>query len=242
MRTWQKARAGVLALALVASTAAAPASGTATDCCGPSSWTTGDKSALGTSPTTQSPVWFTVANGVTSEVFYPRVDVPETQDMQYVITDGFSFVDLERDATNHVVSMPDEKSLEYTVTNTAKGGRYRITTTYVTDPARATLVTRTRFQSLDGGTYRLHLLANPSMAGGAGGDTAAWDGSGLVASGTENLFGTTATVVSSLRASTGFSAHDNGYSGAASDCLVDLRADHTLDNGFDAVSGAGNIV
>ncbi|MEV0070350.1 glycoside hydrolase family 15 protein [Amycolatopsis sp. NPDC050768] len=243
MRTWKKARAGVLALALVASIAATPASGTATDCCGgPSSWTTGDKSALGTSATTQSPVWFTVANGVTSEVFYPRVDVPETQDMQYVITDGSSFVDLERDATNHVVSMPDEKSLEYTVTNTAKSGRYRITTTYVTDPARATLVTRTRFQSLDGGTYRLYLLANPSMAGGAGGDTASWDGSGLVASGTENLFGTTTTVVSSLRVSTGFSAHDNGYSGAASDCLVDLRADHTLDDGFDSVSGAGNVV
>src|SRR5262249_27776170 len=151
---------------------------------------------------------------------YPRVDVPETQDMQYVITDGSSFVDLERDATNHVVSMPDEKSLEYTVTNTAKSGRYRITTTYVTDPARATLVTRTRFQSLDGGTYRLYLLANPSMAGGAGGDTASWDGSGLVASGTENLFGKTTTVVSSLRSSTGFSAHDNGYSGTGSDCLV----------------------
>ncbi|MEW2503050.1 hypothetical protein AB0878_21545 [Amycolatopsis sp. NPDC047767] len=243
MRIWRKARAAVLALALVGSTAATPASGTATDCCGgPSSWTTGDKSALGTSATTQSPVWFTVADGVTSEVFYPRVDVPETQDMQYVVTDGSSFVDLERDATDHAVSMPDEKSLEYTVTNTAKSGRYRITTTYVTDPARATLVTRTRFQALDSGTYRLYLLANPSMAGGAGGDTASWDGNGLVASGTENLFGTTTTVVSSLRASTGFSAHDNGYSGAASDCLVDLRADHRLDNGFDAVSGAGNVV
>ena len=104
------------------------------------------------------------------------------QDMQYVITDGTTFVDLERDATNHVVTMPDEKALQYTVTNTAKSGKYRITTDYATDPARATLVTNTRFQSLDGGTYRLYLLANPSMAGGGANDNAWWDGTGLVAS------------------------------------------------------------
>ncbi|MFI5606545.1 glycoside hydrolase family 15 protein [Amycolatopsis sp. NPDC051903] len=245
MRTWRKARAvlpAIMAAGAVVS-AGAPASGTATDCCGgPSSWTTGNKDALGTAAATASPVWFTVANGVTSEVFYPRADTPEMQDLQYVVTDGSSFTDLERDATNHVVTMPDEKSLEYTVTNTAKNGRYRITTTYVTDPSRASLVTRTRFQSLDGGSYRLYLLANPSMAGGAANDTASWDGTGLVASGTENLFGKATTVVSSLRASTGFSAHDNGYSGAGSDCLTDLRADHRLDSGFDTISGAGNVV
>src|SRR5216117_52125 len=121
--------------------------------------------ASGTATDTSSPVWFTVANGVTSEVFYPRADVPNMQDMQYVVTDGSTFVDLERDATNHVVSMPDEKSLEYTVTNTAKSGKYKLTNTYVTDPAQNTLLIKTRFQSLDGGTYRLYLLENPSMAG-----------------------------------------------------------------------------
>ncbi|GAA3563134.1 glycoside hydrolase family 15 protein [Amycolatopsis ultiminotia] len=186
-------------------------------------------------------MWFTVADGVASEVFYPRVDVPEMQDMQYVVTDGSSIVDLERDATTHVVTMPDEKALEYTVTNTAKSGRYRITTTYVTDPARATLVTRTRFESLDGGDYRLYLLANPSMAGGAANDTASWDGTGLVAAGTENLFGASTTVASALRTSTGFVAHDNGYSGSDSDCLVDLKADGKLDNQNDTTD-AGNVV
>ncbi|WP_037368163.1 glycoside hydrolase family 15 protein [Amycolatopsis orientalis] len=218
------------------------AGGSPGDCCGgPSSWTTGDKSALGTAAGTASPVWFTVAKGVTSEVFDPRADVANMQDMQYVVTDGKSFVDLERDATDHVVSMPDEKALEYTVTNTAKNGRYRITTTYVTDSGRPTLLTRTRFQSLDGGQYQVYLLANPSMAGGAANDTAAWDGTGLTASGTEDLFGARTTVASALRASTGFVAHDNGYSGAASDCLVDLRAHQRLTNQFDSTDH-GNVV
>ena len=120
------------------------------------------------SATTDSKVWFTVAKGIVSETFYPRLDVPNMQDMQYVITDGSTFVDLERDATSHAVSMSTEKALEYTVTNTdtRPSARYRITSTYITDPSRNTLLIRTRFQSLDGGVYRLYLLANPSMAGG----------------------------------------------------------------------------
>ena len=87
---------------------------------GAASWTTGNKLAVGTSAGLNSKVWFTVAKGITSEVFYPRLDVPNMEDMQYVVTDGSTFVDLERDATSHAISMPTEKALEYTVMNTDK--------------------------------------------------------------------------------------------------------------------------
>jgi Glucodextranase, domain N len=53
------------------------AAGTASD--GPgvgASWTTGNKLAVGSSAEKNSKVWFTVANGITSEVFYPRLDIP----------------------------------------------------------------------------------------------------------------------------------------------------------------------
>ncbi|KAB2344432.1 glycoside hydrolase family 15 protein [Actinomadura rudentiformis] len=208
---------------------------------GGSSWTTGDKSALGTATTTGSKVWFTVAKGVTSEVFYPRADVANVQDMQYVVTDGSSFVDLERDATTHAVSMPDEKALEYTVTNTARSGRYRITNTYVTDPARSTLLVRTRFQSLDGGPYQLYVLYNPSLAGGGGSDTGAWDAANgaLVASDPQPVFG--GTVASALKSSAGFTRRSTGYSATASDGYRDLQANKRLTAEYDATSG-GNIV
>jgi glucoamylase len=105
---------------------------------GTASWTTGNKLAVGASATTDSKVWFTVAKGIASEIFYPRLDVPNMQDMQYIITDGSTFVDLERDATSHVISMPTEKALEYTVTNTdtRPSPKYRITSTYIADPSR----------------------------------------------------------------------------------------------------------
>src|ERR1700722_7142691 len=144
-------RANLLPVALVALTLLQPheailAAGTASD--GPggaAAWATGNKLAVGTSADTDSRVWFTVAQGITSEVFYPRLDVPNMQDMQYIVTDGSTFVDLERDATTHEISMPDEKALDYTVTNTDKRAspKYRIINTYVTDPNRNTLLIRT---------------------------------------------------------------------------------------------------
>ena len=135
---------------------------------GAASWTTGNKLAVGTSAGLNSKVWFTVAKGITSEIFYPRLDVPNIEDMQYVVTDGSTFVDLEREATSHAISMPSEEALEYAVTNTDTRPlpKYRITNTYIADASRDSLLIRTRFESLDGGVYRLYLLANPSMAGG----------------------------------------------------------------------------
>jgi glucoamylase len=250
------ARRSIFALLIVAVTvfvvagagpasAVMPHSGVAPGCCGgAAAWTTGDKDALGTSATTTSKVWYTVAGGITSEVFYPRADVPNMQDMQYLVTDGSTFVDVERDATTHVVSMPDPKSLEYTVTNTAKSGKYRITNTYVTDPNRNTLVINTRFQSLDGGKYQVYLLENPSIAGGGANNNAYWDGTAgaLVASNTQTLFGSPLTVDSALRVSGGFTAHDNGYAGTASDCNVDVTAHKTLTNQYDSLTSPGNAV
>jgi glucoamylase len=94
----------VACLVVVLTTVVAPIPGVAggTASGGPggaASWTTGNKLAVGTSADTASKVWFTVARGITSEVFYPRLDVPNMQDMQYVVTDGATFMDVERDAT-----------------------------------------------------------------------------------------------------------------------------------------------
>lgn len=250
---WLKSRLGTIFVATVVLAvsvpAGSPAAGIASD--GPgdhASWTTGNKLAVGTSADTISKVWFTVAKGITTEVFYPRLDVPNIQDMQYIITDGSTFVDLERDATSHVVSMPDEKAMEYTITNTDKrpSPKYRITNTYITDVSRSTLLIQTRFQSLDGGHYQLYLLENASTAGGGASNNARWDAanSALLSSGTVTLAGSSISNVSALKvaAPNGFIAHDNGYSGQPSDCYRDLSAHMTLINQFDGVASNGNVV
>jgi glucoamylase len=238
-----------VALALIVSPIQSQTGGAASD--GPgaaAAWSTGNKLAVGTSADTTSQVWFTVAKGITTEVFYPRLDVPNMQDMQYIVTDGATFVDLERDAASHAVSMPDEMALEYTITNTdtRTPPKYSVTNTYITDPAQNTLLIRTRFQSLDGGTYQLYLLENASMAGGGANNNAWWDptNSALIATGSSNLFGSPVTVVSALKAASpnSFVAHEVGYSGAASDCYQDVLNHKLLTHQFDSLASNGNVV
>jgi glucoamylase len=170
-----------------------------------SAWTTGAKQGIGTSTTAQSKVWFTISQGITDEVYYPRVDLPNVQDLQFVVTDHATFVDVERDATNHEVVLPNARALTYQQINTAKSGRYRITKTYVTDIDRPTLLIETRFEVLSGGPYDVFVLYNPSLSGSGMGDTAATEGDALVASDGD--------VASALVSSMGFAVTTNGYSG-----------------------------
>ena len=57
------------------------------------------KDCLGTARNTTSKVWFTVANGVLSDVYYPTIDNTNVETLQYVVTDGSTFTDLQTQRT-----------------------------------------------------------------------------------------------------------------------------------------------
>ena len=198
-----------------------------------SRWTSGAKQGIGTSATSASKIWYTLGNGILNEVYYPKVDLPNVEDLQFIVSDGSKFVDLERDATDHQVQLLDTQALTYRQVNT-KAGRYRITKTYVTDVERPTLLIETRFEVLSGGPYQLYVLYNPSLNGSGMGDTAATSDNALVAS--------DKNVASALIASSGFTAMSSGYSGTASDGRVDLNQNRQLTAQFDWASTPGNIV
>src|SRR5438309_7930628 len=152
-----------LALALVPagfSPIAAWASRAASD--GPGSLSHFDlarKDCLGTARTTSSKAWFTVANGVLSDVYYPTADNTNVETLQLVVTDGHTFTDLQARDMTYTVEAPDSRSLDCRVVSTAKSGRYRITTDYLTDPARNTVLMRIKFhpQQDDNVDYHLYL-------------------------------------------------------------------------------------
>src|SRR5436189_2501621 len=103
------------------------------------------KDCLGTARNTTSKVWFTVANGVLSDVYYPTADNTNVETLQLVVTDGHTFTDLQARDMTYTVEAPDSRSLDCRVVSTAKSGRYRITTDYLTDPARNTVLMRIKF-------------------------------------------------------------------------------------------------
>src|SRR5690348_11149609 len=155
--------------------AAPGAPGTASD------WVTGDKDGFGTARGTASKVWYTLHGGELSEIYYPRIDTPSTRDTQLVVTDGRTFTDRESTDTVHQVRLLDPQSLIYQQIDRAKSGKYLITKTYITDPARSTVLVNIDFRSLTGDAYQVYVLHDPALTMTGDDDTGSTHGGALVA-------------------------------------------------------------
>ena len=107
------------------------------------------KDCVGTAASRGSKVWYTVAGGVLSDVYSPTIDNTNVETLQYVVTDGHT-TDLQTRDMTYTVKPLDDRALGCRVTATAKSGRYRITTDYVTDPGRPTIAMDARFKALKG--------------------------------------------------------------------------------------------
>ena len=213
------------------------------------------KDCLGTARNRTSKVWYTVANGVLSDVYYPTVDNTNVETLQYVVTDGSTFTDLQtRDMTYAVEAHRDSGGMACTVTATARNGKYRIETDYVTDPGGNTVVMNVKFRPAIAG-LRLYVRFDPTVNGNGGGgagnggaDRATIDDSTgdpvLVAF--DPVTATNAAnrdyaqpVYAALDGP--FSEATSGFVGAASDGLVQLDASHALTTTYDEAIG-GNVV
>jgi glucoamylase len=152
------------------------------------------------------------------------------------VTDGKSFTDRETADTIRKVELASPTALTYRQVNTDKQGRYRITKTYVTDPARATLLVSIRFQALDRGDYKVYALYDPSLANSGRHDSGATQDGALVASDSSG----SPVVASALAASRPFLASSSGHDGT-SDGWTDLKTDHVMD-WTNPDAAAGNLV
>ena len=126
------------------------------------------KDCLGTSRTTSSKVWFTVAGGVLSDVYYPTIDNTNVETLQYIVTDGSTFTDLQTRDMVSTASALDASGMSCRVTSTARSGKYKIVTDYVTDPDRNTLLMRTRLDD-NHSNLKLYVRFDPTINGNGGG-------------------------------------------------------------------------
>ena len=204
-------------------------------------WTNGDKDGVGTAVSRASKVWYTLTGGTLSETYYPAADTPNVRELSFVVSDGAS-AQRETDVTvDRAVQLADARSLTYRQIATDRG-RWQLTKTYVTDPARSTVLVDVRFTALSGGPYQLFALFDPSLAGTAAADTgevvqSSSYGPALV--GLDTHLADT-PVASALVATTGFTATATGYAGT-SDGWTDLADNGRMDWTYPH-AGPGNIV
>ena len=213
------------------------------------------KDCLGTARNRSSKVWYTVANGVLSDVYYPTIDNTNVETLQYLVTDGSTFTDLQtRDMTYSVEALHDPAELACKITARAKSGKYRIETEYITDPSRNAVLMRVEFKPEKPG-YRLYVRFDATVNGNGGGGA----GNGGADSATvDDSTGHPVLVSSDPVTATNAANRDyaepvyaaldgalaeatSGFVGEDSDGLVQLDASHELTTTF-ADAGNGNVV
>ena len=145
-------------------------------------WPSAGKVAVGTSNTAASKVWFTLRGGVMDEVYYPTVDVGNTQTFQFFVRDRKTGkVETEAEDASHRVEVLRPDSLTFRQVNTARSGRWRIEKTYTTDPQADVVLIDVRFSS-DSKADELYAYYDPSLGNSGMHDTAYTYGGELVAS------------------------------------------------------------
>jgi glucoamylase len=214
------------------------------------------KDCVGTAAGTGSKVWYTVADGVLSDVYEPTIDNTNVSTLQYVVTDGSTFTDMQtRDMTYTVAA--DPTGMACTVTSTDAKHGFRLITTYLTDPASDTVLMHTTLQDTPGSDTNLaglHLYARLDAhvnGNGGGGTENAGANTGVVdtsAGSPVPVIFSTNTVTDAVNrdyavptymalAATSDQAASVGYEGTASDGLTQLDATHALTSYTSAPDG-----
>ena len=156
----------VALLAVVASALSAPAAFAKAPAPGAPgakhTWAPADKHGFGTARQARSHVWFTLREAALTEVYYPDLSTPSFRGLQFVVTDGRTSRPRDRRRRpGHIepvarASRASSRSAALDVPPDRRAtSRWRLTKTWITDPARATVLARVQLQSLTAGRCAL---------------------------------------------------------------------------------------
>ena len=102
-----------------------------------------------------------------SDVYAPTVDNTNVETLQYAVTDGSTFTDLQTRDMTYTVSALDPTGMSCRVTSTPRRGGYTLVTDYLTDPQRDSVVMQTRLQGP--GSLKLYVRYDATVNGNGGG-------------------------------------------------------------------------
>ncbi len=201
-------------------------------------WTHGNKNGVGTAYSASSKIWFTLFEGIVTEVYNPTVDRPQIRDLQYLITDGKTFFHEEKRDLQCKVERLSGHALGFSCANADPHGRYTLSKDVITDPYLPCLLQRTRLTGPDEAflrTLKVFALCAPHLEVGGAGNTGyvtAWNGLRILMACKQGMW-------LALMATVPFARTSCGYVGA-SDGWTDLHDNLRMDYEFDRASD-GNI-
>ena len=200
-------------------------------------WTSSRKDAVGMAYSASSRIWYTISHGILNEIYYPTIDRPQTRDMEFLITDGSTFVHEEKRDLARTFEYIDGCSSAVRLTNSDHQGRYKIIKEIIADPHHPVVLTRVRIEGNESLLQRMKvyaLLAPHLDVGGAGNSGMVLDLSGKLA-----LVAAKNGLSLVMAANCGFSRASCGFAGR-SDGWQDLMENFQMDWQFGSAMD-GNI-
>ena len=200
-------------------------------------WTRGAKDAVGTAYSTSSKVWYTLANGCLTEIFYPTIDSPQVRDIQFLISDGKTFCDEERRHMRASIEHIAETALGFDVTSRDRCGRYTLKKTVIGDPHQNCLLIRTQLlpEPEFEGKLQLYVLAAPHMAIGGWHNNAEvhnFKSRRILVAHKDGFWMAMGATIPYLKCSVGYVAASDGW--------TDLKDDFSMDWEFESAPD-GNV-
>lgn len=203
----------------------------------PPAWSSASKDGVGTAYSTSSRVWFSMARGIVTEIYYPTIDRPQIRDAQFLITDGETFFHEEKRDLATQVTQLEAQTLGYRTMSEDPQKRYRLIKEVISDPHQSCVLVNARFVVAPQwqGKLKIYFLLAPHLEVGGAGNSAqklrvagrnllvAWKNNTHLALGCDHGF---------CRSSCGFVGFSDGWQ--------DLNDNFKMDYEFDRAED-GNI-
>ena len=137
-------------------------------------WTSSVKDAVGTAYSAASRVWFTCSHGILNEIYHPTIDRAQVRDMEFLVTDGETFIHEEKRDLLSTFEYIHPEALGVRYVNRDPEGRYSLTKEIVCDPHHPVVLTQVRLEGREDLLPRLkvYALLAPHLDGGGAGNTA----------------------------------------------------------------------
>jgi len=200
-------------------------------------WTSSVKDAVGTAYSASSRVWFTCSHGILNEIYHPTIDRPQVRDMEFLISDGESFVHEEKRDLKTTFEYIHPEALGVRYVNSDPEGRYSLTKEIICDPHHGVVMMHVKVTGHEDLVSRLKIYAllAPHLDGGGAGNTAR----AVDIAGRKLLLAWKNNMSLAMAVSCGFSRVSCGFVGT-SDGWQDLVENFKMDWEFGSATN-GNI-
>src|SRR5579862_5757765 len=137
-------------------------------------WTSSVKDAVCTAYAASSRVWFTCSHGILNEIYHPTIDLAQVRDMEFLVSDGETFVHEEKRDMLSTFEYIHPEALGVRYMNRDPDGRYTLIKEIICDPHHSVLLTRVRLEAEKDLLPRLkvYALLAPHLDGGGAGNSA----------------------------------------------------------------------